>query len=442
VSQASPGEIIKSTPMSLAQYVVVALCVLTYAADGIDVASITYAAPAMIEEWGVRPETFGLVYSATPVGIVLSSFLLAPLGDRFGRRTVTVSAIGVMTVVLFLMAFAASIEVVAALRFAIGLCIGTLVVSLNVTVAEFASEPRRNLLVGILHTGYSLGGMACAALAAFLIEPLGWRALFLAAAAISLLAFLFDFALLSESPAYLVARRPKNALERLNRIFGSMKKARFDALPPAPAVAKERRGFAVLSAPELRLLTILLCGIGFVFTISGSFLASWRPQILADAGLSFFWNGMAGVSASASGIVGHVVAGALARRGGEARLAALLMLGMAASLIVFGLAPREEVVLIAAASLTTFFTVAAYTSLIVVALSFYPAENRNAGLGLMVGWERMGGILGPTLGGLVIGAGLERSATLGVFAVTLLFPIIGILVARRESRRIVADAVS
>src|SRR5690606_16478235 len=96
VSQGSPADIIKASSMGFAQYVLIGLCVLTYAADGIDVASITYAAPAMIAEWGVRPEAFGLVYSVTPIGIVISSFFFAPLGDRFGRRAVTLTGIGVM----------------------------------------------------------------------------------------------------------------------------------------------------------------------------------------------------------------------------------------------------------------------------------------------------------------------------------------------------------
>lgn len=440
MSQGSPADIIKASSMGFAQYVLIGLCVLTYAADGIDVASITYAAPAMIAEWGVRPEAFGLVYSVTPIGIVISSFFFAPLGDRFGRRAVTLTGIGVMTVVLFLMAFANSLEMVAVLRLLMGLCIGALVVSLNVLVAEFANETRRNFFIGILHTGYSIGGMACAGLAAFLIEPYGWRALFLAAAAINLVVFILDVLFLAESPAYLVARRPKNALARLNAIFLRMGKPQFDALPPAPESAGEKRALFTLPAPEFRALTLVLCVIGFVFTVAGSFLASWRPQILSDAGLSYFWNGMAGVAASAAGILGHLVSGALARKGGEARLAAFLIAGMALSMIAFGFAPRQEAALIVAASFTTFFTVASYTALIVVALSFYTAENRNAGLGLMVGFERLGGILGPMLGGFVIGAGLERSATLGVFAAILIVPMIGIFVARRQRQAIGEEA--
>lgn len=441
MSQATPGEIIKSAPMSLAQYVVVLLCVLTYAADGIDVASITYAAPALIEEWNVRPETFGLVYSVTPIGIMLSSFFLAPLGDRYGRRTVTVTAIGAMTVVLFLMGFASSVAMVAALRFCIGLCIGALVVSLNVMVSEFSSETRRNLFIGILHTGYSIGGMVCAGLAAVLIEPFGWRALFFAAAAINGVVFLLDLLFLKESPVFLVSRRPPNALERLNRIFAQMKKPTYAELPEPPAAKeKKARGYAILLTPEFRTLTILLCVMGFVWTVSGSFLASWRPQILADAGLSYFWNGIVGMAASAAGIAGHITAGALAKKGGEARLAATLMLCMAISMVIFGLVPRHEMALLISASMTTFFTVSSYTALIVVALSYYSAKNRNAGVGLMVGCERMAGILGPTLGGFVIGAGLGRFATLAIFAAIMIIPIVAVLLARQQGKRLQASA--
>lgn len=428
---ASSSDVIRQSPMSLYQYAVIALCMLSYASDGVDVVTLSYAAPSLMREWAISAETFGLAYTATPVGIALGSFFLSPLADRIGRRTLTLWLLGSLVVMLFLTAVSHSLLMLVALRFLTGVSLGALVVCLNVTVSEFSNEERSNFLIGLLHTGYSFGGMLCGALAALLLEPLGWRSLFFAAGSLSVLSFVLSLFVLAESPTYLVTRRPADALQRLNAIFRRMRKPEFDSLPPASEISTGRKGRSIIIPRSLWFGTFLLCLAGFVFTVSGGFMASWRPKLLDMAQMNMTWNGIAGVTTYGAGVCAHLVVGALARRVGERKIAVIFLLGMGAAFTLLGIVPDGAIwPLVIASTLSGFFNVGAFTAIILVTLNYYDVSVRSAGLGIMLGCSRVGGIVGPLMGGFAIGAGFGRFWVLFMFAAILLVPVMAALYAR------------
>ncbi|CAE6734669.1 hypothetical protein R69888_02230 [Paraburkholderia haematera] len=55
---------IDERPISLYQWLLVALCFLVVTADGMDVAIMGFVAPAIIHDWGISRPAFGLVMSA------------------------------------------------------------------------------------------------------------------------------------------------------------------------------------------------------------------------------------------------------------------------------------------------------------------------------------------------------------------------------------------
>lgn len=431
-SPQSPADAIRALPMSLYQYVVVAVCMFTYAADGVDVVALSYAAPGMIREWGISPEVFGLASSATPVGIAAGSFLVAPLADRIGRRVLMLWLLAALTTLMLLTAQSATLYQLVALRLVTGLALGSLVVCLNVTVSEVSSTARSSLLVGILHTGYSLGSMVCGALAALLVEPHGWRSLFFAAGLLNATSLALALVFLAESPSYLVARQPKRALERLNLLMRRMRKPVFDMLPPPPP-GLTKAGRAPLPR-ALWLGAALLCLAGFVFTISGGFMSAWRPHVLASAGMTMSWNGIAGIVTSAAGVIAHLTVGALARSVGETRIAVIFFCVMAVCFTILGAVPNGALLpLTAAAAASGFFNVGAFTAMTLVTLKHFHPAQRNTGLGLMLGCSRLGGIAGPLLGGVLIGAGLDRLWVMLVFSLILAVPVAAVLYARTRT---------
>src|SRR5690606_28943170 len=97
-------------------------------------------------------------------------------------------ATGTIATAMMLTAATTNVQQLAALRFVTGICLGTLAVCLNVMVSEFANARWRNLSVALLHTGFSIGTMIGGTLAAVVLEPYGWRAMFVSAGLLNTLA--------------------------------------------------------------------------------------------------------------------------------------------------------------------------------------------------------------------------------------------------------------
>jgi MFS family permease len=51
-----------------------------------------------------------------------------------------------------------------------------------------------------------------------------------------------------------------------------------------------------------------------------------------------------------------------------------------------------------------------------LAARLYPAEMRSTGIGWALGVGRVGAVLGPVAGGLLVGAGATLGTTFGIFA--------------------------
>ena len=85
---------IDDRPMGAMQWLLLALCFLVVAADGMDVAIMGFLAPSILQEWHASRAAFGVVMSAAPVGLVLGALIAGPASDRIGRKTVlTVSVL-------------------------------------------------------------------------------------------------------------------------------------------------------------------------------------------------------------------------------------------------------------------------------------------------------------------------------------------------------------
>lgn len=84
------------------QVTIILLCFTLNMLDGFDVLAISFTAPSIVEEWSIRPEALGIVFSAGLVGMTLGAMFIAPVTDLIGRRAMVLLSLFVISIAMAL----------------------------------------------------------------------------------------------------------------------------------------------------------------------------------------------------------------------------------------------------------------------------------------------------------------------------------------------------
>ena len=400
-------QILNDRPMTAAQILIVVLCFALNMIDGMDVVVASYVAPRIIDEWSVTSQTFGLVLSSALVGMATGAMFISPYTDVLGRRTMVLACLLVISVGMLLTAWAQTIPQLAALRLFTGLGIGTMLASLTSMAYEYAPTVRRNLAVSFVLGGYPVGAMLTGVMAASLIPEFGWRSMFYAGSAISLLMIPIVFILLPESLEFLLYKQPAHALQRTNAILRRLKLEPINELPQQTPQVKSSKGSLFANVRSLmtedRLSPTLKLWIAFFMAFfSLYFLLSWIPKIAEGTGLTPAQGSYAGAIFNLGSFFGIVCLGYISNRFGLKRMILLFMLLSAALMVIFGAFRFSLPIFMTVLFVLGFFVQGGFVGLYSVAARLYPVEIRTTGVGWGIGVGRFGAILAPALGGVAI----------------------------------------
>lgn len=161
------------------------LVLLLATGAGLSVASLYYSQPILgVLGAGMHAsaQAAGWVPTLTQLGYALGILLLAPLGDRFDRRTIILVKAAVLVAALLLSGLAPGMGALLAASLAVGLS-ATLAQDIVPAAATLAPESERGKTVGTVMTGLLLGILLSRVVSGFVAEQFGWRAVYLAAAA-------------------------------------------------------------------------------------------------------------------------------------------------------------------------------------------------------------------------------------------------------------------
>lgn len=411
-------QLIDKRPVSRLQMQVILICFALNMLDGFDVLAIAFTAPTISAEWQLTPYTLGIIFSAGLVGMTLGAAFIAPFTDVIGRRAMILLALIVVSVSMALTGMTTSAEQMIAMRVVTGLGIGSILAGITSMAAEYTPGRRRNLAVGFVQVGYPLGASIGGFAAVWLIAQYGWQAVFYCGSGLTLAAACVAWFCLPESLEFLTARQPARALDKLNRILTRMGWACLESLPAAlkrPAKPSLR---SLLTADYRKWTLLLWCGF-FMSFLTLYFLFSWVPKIAKDAGLPVDNAIYVGTALNFGAFLGGALLGYFSDRFGlRPLIIGFFALGIV-FMATFGLAPAKVGLLLLLSFCIGFCVLGGFVGFYISAARLYPTEIRTTGVGWSIGAGRVGAIIGPYLGGVLISLGYTTQTNFIVFAVPL-----------------------
>ncbi|MGH3392277.1 MAG: MFS transporter, partial [Actinomadura sp.] len=323
-----------------ARFLVVALCFAAIVFDGYDLIVYGTVVPTLIngDEWALTPPEAGRIGSYALMGMLVGAAAVGTLTDVVGRRRIMIVCVTWFSLAMGLCALAPTPELFGAARFVAGIGLGGVVPTAIALTIEYAHPRHRSFTNGLMFCGYSVGGILAALIAIPLIPAVGWRAMFWLGMAPLVLFVPLAFALLPESPSFLLAKGRRAEAERLAARFGLMLDERDVAAATAPDRHETARSaLAALFARGYAIATVLF-GLGTAVGLLLVYgLNTWLAQIMREAGyplgsaLAFL------LVLNLGAIVGTPLTGIAADRLGSKRVITVMLLIAAACIFLLSL---------------------------------------------------------------------------------------------------------
>lgn len=391
---------------------IVALATLAIIFDGYDLVVYGTILPTLMADPGqlghISAEQGGALGSYALVGVMVGALVTGAFGDRVGRRKMMLLHIVWFSVGMAAAALSTNLAMFGALRFFTGIGVGGLVATAGAIVAEFAPAGKRNLYNAIVYSGVPAGGVLASLLAIVLRDAIGWRGLFLIGALPLVILLPLALVKLPESPQWLTSRGRLDDAAAVCYKFGIPMPA-----PSAPTV--EKAGFAALATRRYAWGTTLLGLMSFSGLLLTYGLNTWLPKIMADAGYNAKGSLAFLLVLNGGAIIGGVLASRVADRRGPQPVV-VTTFGLAALALVLLTFGFPLPVLLASVAIAGVGTIGTQVLVYGFVSNYYETRARAAGVAWCAGFGRLGGIVGPIIGGLLIGAGLTNNVNFYIFA--------------------------
>ncbi len=403
------------------QVLIALLCSAAILLDGFDTQAIGYVAPAIIGDWKIAPAALTGVFSAGTFGILIGCLFVAPLADRFGRRPLILVCLVEFGVGTLATSQVQSLQVLTALRFLTGVGLGACMSNAIALTSEYMPSRSRATITTWTFCSYPFGAFLAGMVVASLSAHYGWRSTFVVGGTLPLLLALVAFFYLPES-LYRLASKPSAGSE----IAAILR--RLDCGSAAPDNVKLIYNQPGMVLPVGQLFqegraagTVLLWIMFFFMLVEVFLLTSWTPTLLHQTGMSISYSVMTMAIIQGGGVIALLMLGPVFDRVGF--LVTLVPLLLAASLAIFAMGSIGAHIgmIMGSAFVAGAGVMGGQSSLVVLAAIYYPSFIRSTGVGWALGLGRLGAVVGPLLGGLMVSLKWDLAA---IFAVAACIPVL------------------
>ena len=402
------------------QVLVVALCMLATIFDGYDTQSIGYVAPLMAKDLGLAMASFGPIFAAGLVGLMLGAMAFGTLADNIGRRWSVMLSVLVYGVFSLLTPLADSFASLLALRFLAGLGCGGTLPNVIALTREYTPERSSAFATNVISACFALGSILGGVFSASVTGAYGWQAIFYIGGVAPLFVLLAVALWLPESISFLALKGTASA--EIVRILGKITR---QAVPTDTRFKLPEWNEPGLTVQHLfregrAAMTILLWVAFFMNLLVLLLLVQWLPSLLREAGLPLQTAIATTVGFNVGGVLSAPLLGRLMDRFNPYVILAGTFVCTAFFIAIAGNSISSQAVLMAAVFFSGAGVNGGQASLNTLAGLLYHTAIRSTGVGWALGVGRIGAIVGPLIGGLLVSMQWHSSSIILVAVVPML----------------------
>jgi MFS transporter, AAHS family, benzoate transport protein len=384
--------------------------------DGYDLSVYGTAVPKLMVDFNLDPVQVGTMGSYGLFGMMFGAIVFGILADRIGRKKVILINVLLFSAFTFLCAFADNATTFSIYRFIAGLGLGGIMPNIAALTMDYAPKTMRIRLVSLTLVSFAVGGALAPTVGVFLIEQFGWGSVFIVAG-LPILALPLMMKQLPESTSYLIRTGNKEKLfATLAKVNPGLTFSKDDEIEevkvtgaaakvPVAGLFKEHRALSTVA-----FWLAFFCALLMVYGLN-----TWLPKLMIQAGYGFNSSLTFLIALQGGAVIGILTLSQLCEKFGSKKVLIPTYIAGAIALSLLGFGGSTAVVfllvMIAGAA-----TTGAQVLIQAYVTAYYPAEMRSTGIGLASGIGRLGGMIGPILGGFLLTLALPNYMNFMVFA--------------------------
>jgi MFS transporter, AAHS family, 4-hydroxybenzoate transporter len=415
----------------------ITICALVTFFDGFDMNVISFVAPEMSASQHLSKVMMGNVFSAGLAGTLVGGFFFGYLGDRIGRRPSIILATAAFGVLTLGLALAGGYHQIVAVRFVQGIGIGGLLPLCWALNIDYVPRGYQSTVVTLLMLGYTFGDSFAGPLSIWFTR-FGWRSVFIFGGCAALVVTVLLYFLLPESIQFLANknRRPDHVARIARRLAPGQPIDASDKFVVNDKLGRGAKGFRIsaLFRDELRWITPLMWFAYISSSIAVFLRVSWGPTILQAIGYSRATAAYTTSICSLGGALGGLLLMRFTDKRGAISIAAFPVITVPL-LLAMGLGSTGGLPFLVMYFFMTMFLVGAHFGMHSIAGIFYPSVFRSNGAGWATSVAKIGSIMGPVIGGVVLSTHLPVRVLFAILAACPFAMGVAVFVLGRIQRR-------
>ena len=419
------SRIIDSQKIGTFHIILVLMTFVVVMADGYDIGAAAFAAPALIREWHVDPRSLGQLFSAGLFAGLFGPPILGWIADHYGRRTALIGGLLFFGVFTWASVLAQDLTTLIWLRFIAGIGIAGVLPIATALVAEFAPRRMRATLFILMFSGVTFGGGVPGLISAQFMGTYGWQILFWVGGLTPIIVAIIAMFVLPESIKFLSLKRERHPqlVRQIERMQPGLNLDPNSDFVIGGEDNRQKFSYGAIFKGRLAWITPMFWLSNAINLMIFYFINQWTPTILATNGYSTEHAALAITAFQFSGTLGGL---AIMRPLDKFGFIPVPILFACAIPIVacIGLPGLPEGIIIALVAAAGFCLLGLQFGNIASETNVYPTYIRSWGLGSCFGAGRVGSVIGPYVGGYLIGLHMPTQYLFWLAAIPLAIGLI------------------